>query len=299
MPHLGDFESLINCVVFLYRNQEEALRSSRIGGTGFIVQLDYEGPVARLFGHQYLITNWHVAVRSGYAVARINRIDGRVDVLDHGSEDWFFIPGKHDIAVLPVQVINSVHKVTALGHSMVYQETLDWEPSIGDDVLMAGRFIDYTGHETNVPALRFGNISIVGARIKEPTGFLASNYVLDMHSRTGFSGSPVFVYRSHATTLARDNYAVGGHGFALLGINWGQFREDVPLSGEADLSNEVYPEDANKQYIRGLSGMTCTSPTRAIKEILELPKLRAIRAHKQAEAIRAFEKGLIRLPEPD
>jgi hypothetical protein len=102
MPYLGDYESLIDCIVFLYPSYDDALHCTNMGGTGFLVQLPFEAPLEKTYGHHYIVSNWHVAVTGGASVVRINRIDGGVDIFEYEPHDWFFIPGKHDVAVLPI-----------------------------------------------------------------------------------------------------------------------------------------------------------------------------------------------------
>ena len=66
----------------------------------------------------------------------------------------------------------------------------------GDDAFMVGRFVSHQGLNKSVPAVRFGNISMDPAPIKQVNGELADSYCIDMRSRPGYSGSPVFVYRT-------------------------------------------------------------------------------------------------------
>src|SRR5208337_5394725 len=71
---------------------------------------------------------------------------------------------------------------------------------VGDDVFMVGRFINHEGSPTYLPATRFGNISVMPFPIlKSPQK--GPSYCIDMHSRPGFSGSPVFVYRTPGGNL--------------------------------------------------------------------------------------------------
>ena len=80
----------------------------------------------------------------------------------------------------------------------------DAEINAGEDVFMLGRFIDYDGVEANVPSMRFGNLSMMEAHVPQPTpsGFSGASYVVDMHSRTGYSGSPVYIYRTIGSLFA-------------------------------------------------------------------------------------------------
>lgn len=133
---------------------------------------------------------------------------------------------------------------------------------------MVGRFIDYDGDETNQPSLRFGHVSMKEARVKQTaTGYDGGSFVLDMHSRTGYSGSPVFVYRTHGSIFAEAGSIVaGGHLMKLLGIHWGQFPELWELSrGTAPQQTDTDAVEAGLimegAYVRGLSGMTCVVPS--------------------------------------
>jgi len=89
---------------------------------------------------------------------------------------------------------------------------------LGDGVFMIGRFIDHAGEGTNYPAARFGNISIMPTMIDLGDGYGGECYCLDMHSRTGYSGSPVFVYRTSNTNLDaifKDRVEAGSPGIYL------------------------------------------------------------------------------------
>ena len=47
----------------------------------------------------YAVSNWHVAVREGASVVRINTKDGKSESFEFGPEQWEFNP-KYDIAVI-------------------------------------------------------------------------------------------------------------------------------------------------------------------------------------------------------
>jgi hypothetical protein len=160
---------------------------------------------------------------------------------------------------------------------------------------MVGRFVDYDGVEANVPSFRFGNISIMNAQIKQSTGYMGRSIVVDMHSRTGYSGSPVFVYRtpgSHFSETAEMNLITGGHYLKILGIHWGQFPEQweiksAPGKSPAKKSASLITEG---NYIEGLSGMTCAAPASAILEILYGPELSRMREEIELQLEPTFHK---------
>ena len=275
MPKLGQYQPVLDIVFFLYRSVEDARRGKNSGGTGFLVAVPtpWSDRV-----HVYGVTNWHVAVDQGASVVRFNTKDGHTDIFEFGPEDWQFIPNYHDIAIIPLSM-KGHHKVKYLDNQFLASEDYVREQEIGpgDDVFMVGRFIDFDGAQTNRPSLRFGHISMADAPITQPNGYKGESLVVDMHSRTGFSGSPVFVYRtvgSHFLEGKKGSILVGGgHMMSLLGIHWGQFPELWELK-------EKFREDISAEgsmvvdgaYVEGLSGMTCVCPSHAIRKVLDMPK---------------------------
>ena len=64
---------------------------------------------------------------------------------------------------------------------------------------MLGLLANQPGKQRNLVAARFGNISLMADEdepIKQGNGNLRPSHLFDVKSRTGFSGSPVFVYRT-------------------------------------------------------------------------------------------------------
>jgi hypothetical protein len=127
------------------------------------------------------------------------------------------------------------------------------------------------------------------APIKQPTGLLGESYVLDMHSRTGFSGSPVFMYRTFGANLGTQweefssfefDIESRGHGkmllptlFRFIGIHWGQFPEAWELRKRDDI-DEVRRSSliTDGAYVEGMSGMTCVIPAWKVMEVLITPR---------------------------
>lgn len=292
---------IVDDVFYLYRTVEEAKSGRNPGGSGFVVERS-EGWHPFFYG----VTNWHVAVRDGFSVIRLNLHGGGTDIIELGPEDWEFIPGKYDVAVVPLKV-DERHQF-----SSVQVESFQCAPDpnvaiqigVGEDVFMIGLFVDHGGTTTNVPSARFGQISMLPheiAPIKQPTGFFGESFVVDMHSRTGFSGSPVFVYRTLGSDLSKEWHdfnsiefgppnqttahlrpqdTSGGSGtiwvsnfLKLLGIHWGQFPEEWELR-----ERESIDESRRKNlilegaYVEGMSGMTCVIPAWNILEVLHLDK---------------------------
>ena len=207
MPRIP--QNVINGVFDLYWNRAHALAGRNPGGTGFIVR--YDGTFRDLVPgyHFYGVTNWHVACDRGFSTIRLSTKDGRTDVLEFGGpEEWHFLPGKYDVAVIPLSLNERFYDVSAVSTCEFARDLEDLPRhylGVGEDVFMVGLFIDHDGVSVNVPSARFGNISMLPsakATIKQPTGYQGESFVVDMHSRTGFSGSPVYVYRTFGADLA-------------------------------------------------------------------------------------------------
>jgi hypothetical protein len=208
MPRIP--QSVINSVFFLYKSADDAKAGRDPEGSGFIVSYaETEG--AQIRHTYYGVTNWHVACAGGAAVVRLNTPNGGTDVLDFNPDQWHFIPGKYDVAVIELSIDQSKHDVSAIPVTLFAQKMISGHPEqqpfgVGDDVFMLGLFVDHDGITKNVPSARFGQISMMPneqATIPQKTGCDGISYIVDMHSRSGFSGSPVFVYRTFGNDLTK------------------------------------------------------------------------------------------------
>lgn len=278
MPRLAEYKEFLRTVFYLYDSTDSALRGAATGRTGFLVYV--KSKHQNIPDHIYGVSNWHNVCQDGCSVVRLNTFSDTSDVFDLGPEDWHFIPGGPDIAVTPLQLSPEVHPGLAMDTSFFLTAAATEQHDIGpgDDVCMIGRFVDYDGTETNEPAVRFGNISIMSADVKQTTGYKGRSIVLDMHSRTGYSGSPVFVYQTAGSIFAQKKQTVTGSLFMLLGIHWGQFPEIWEIKQGRKANQQ--PESSlilEGSYVKGLSGMTCVCPADDIQCVLNLPKLQGMR----------------------
>lgn len=267
---------------FLYPSREDAERGTEFGGTGFLVGVPFMTGPPGLY-HIHGVTNWHVAVGSGASVIRINRNDAQIEAFEFNPEEWIFDPGGHDIAISPpLPLSRDFHNAEVLSF-----DDLKSPPNVGstqdigagDDIFMIGRFVDYVGSETNEPALRFGNISIFNAQMPVgPSRKIQRSIVLDMYSRTGFSGSPVFVYRTPVVTDNGLSRTYSGFYIGVLGVHWGQFPERWEIkSPETSRLKRTQPNArsiiSDGRYVEGLSGMSCAAPSEYILSLFSHPKI--------------------------
>ncbi len=236
----------------------------------------------------YVVTNWHVAVRNGASVIRVNTKDGKTDSWAFGPEDWFFDQAL-DIAIVSISFDPSKHRYAGLGiEGLVTKDSVERDGiGPGDDVFMVGRFVDHDGGEVNTPAVRFGHISVNPTPIEQPNRQYVDAFCVDMHSRSGYSGSPVFVYRTPGYDLndrlssdMKDAKILfsGTNLLMLLGIHFAQFPEIWEI-GKPEKAREesAVPLITEGMHVKGLSGMTCVIPAWEIARLLEDPKLKGPR----------------------
>ena len=292
VPDISHALEILNATVFLYPSVEDAEKGHAFGGSGVLIGIPAPGRDDLHF--VYAVSNWHVVCDSGASVVRIVDKTGHVHIWETDSSQWTFIPGGPDLAAIPLRMANRVNPAV-IPLELFISTNEPGDVILGDDIFMAGRFIDYDGNETNQPALRFGAVSMIGVPITQPTRYAGPSFVVDMHSRTGFSGSPVYVYRPGNMTSGPGGSVMGfgpilgaptarSWGFGnntfikLLGIQWGQFPEAWEIanasaepSGDASLIREG-------AYVRGLSGMSCVVPADDIRRLLNLPELAKFRS---------------------
>ncbi len=310
MPRIP--QNVIKGVFYLYANADDARAGRNPGGSGFVVRFD--GTLNEVYGRHFFygVTNHHVAC-DGFPVIRLNRLDGGTDILDLNPDQWSFIPNKYDIAAVPLTLDDKIHDVSSISTRQFVIENGRPDISVGEDVFMIGLFLDHNGREVNLPSARFGNVSMLPddrVTIEQSTGYRGITYVVDMHSRTGFSGSPVYVYRTFGSDLTNvmghdfeqieisqiraapgarltPNGAIGtfaGRGrlrvhnlFNLLGIHRAQFPEKWPFETEKPKVEEQARLIVEGRYVRGWSGMTCVIPAWQIYEVLNMPELKKLR----------------------
>jgi hypothetical protein len=282
MPQIAP--AFLDTVIYLYRSKAEAEEGKDFGGTGFLTSLPDETYPDRLT-YFYAVTNQHVACTGGYSIIRLNTKDGAVDILEFGPEEWLFLP-EYDIAIIPLPFDPGAHRVAMLSTQNFVTRDM-FAPGgplgVGSDVFMIGRFIDHDGGQTNRPAARFGHVSVLPAPIIQPNKVKADSFCIDMHSRTGHSGSPVFIYRTPQSEIGFRLTSEPGNYLGLLGIHWGQFPElweigeNKQKTAQATLQGQAENLILEGQYVKGLSGMACVLPAWAILEVLKMPKITRLR----------------------
>lgn len=267
MPTLP--QQILETAVYLYRDEASALAGKNFGGSGFMVAV----PSVRFpeASYHYVVTNHHIAATKGCSVVRLNGNDGGINTLIYDPADWEFTSGSGDVAVAMVDRPDPKRNIYIGPNDFLTRAEYEEDWGVGEDVVMVGRFIGHDGGQTNRPAARFGNISIGPTPLPNvPNSCPQTEYFcIDMRSRSGFSGSAVFVYRTPGSDLRQKGTALRAPKIKLLGIQVGQFREEAYSALEGDKENEK---------VFTASGMAYVLPAWTLLEFLQSEKMVQARA---------------------
>jgi len=268
MPALS--RNLQSTVFFLYRTHPKSGEIDGPCGTGVIVGLP-NGAIdpARFVAvrHAYAVTCHHnLAV--GASIIRINTSDGKSRDIEFEPHEWQFIRGADDLCAVDI-----TDRQAATDDIMCIPRNLcavrDFiklnDVGVGEDGFMLGLFEPVVSQRRNIIAGRFGNVALLAQDdhpIEQGHGRLRPSHIFDMHSRPGFSGSPVFIYRTPSTdlrdihmqrlklmfgapeTLSEPDWAKNMQDaqntfLMLLGIHSAQYNDIVEAKKVATASNRV------------------------------------------------------------
>lgn len=217
---------------------------------------------------------------------RFNKKDGGTESIKTTNEQWHYIDNHYDVAVLPILLNEGIDFVHAdISYLLTDAEMIKQEIDIGEDCFMIGRFVNYDGGSNiNKPSMRFSQISITNANIIHPyskdrnLGYKENQEAifLDMRARTGYSGSPVFVYRTQGSLFhenLKDNeeqrFLIPYHFMRLLGIQWGIIGDDLSANSFGEEIANANPQNAND-----LKNMSIVCPAKYILEVLNKEELK-------------------------
>jgi hypothetical protein len=250
-------------------------------------------------GHLYVVTNAHVADAGGDWL-RFNDQSGGIEV--RRVDRWFLHPDGDDIAIAPVDpAVTNLRTANVPFEMSVTPDLFQGHQELGpgDEAFFIGRFVNRDGKSFNVPTARFGAIAQVGGDPivqKERGNFLQESILVECHSLSGFSGSPVFAYRSAYIRSGKDIAAHLGRDddenvwiapqyarVYLLGVDWGS---DPWV---ADVRDKTTDKPVGNEYVRASSGMAMVVPAWRLRGALDHPEL--IEARRQREEVLAIILG--------
>ncbi len=226
----------LSCCVYVYPTTEEANASARTGGTGFVIAVPSVVPE---YYHLYVATNKHnIYDEPRNLVIRLNTVEQRKDTIETKIDDWE--PSEDsDLAVYHLLVTNDKYDVVFIvsDQVMTKEKIHEKQVGIGDEVFLVGKFPYFEGLEKNTPVARFGHISMMPGEPDIhwpiPSKVNREVFLVEIQTRTGFSGSPVFVYYNYPVPtpdmidfLRRSKRTVIGPW--LLGVHCGQVKHEEP-----------------------------------------------------------------------
>lgn len=279
MPKIS--QAIFKSAFFLFKNKDAALTGLTPGGTGFIVSVPSEehpdGPP-----YYYAVSCLHV-VHSSPCV-RLNKKEAGTDLLDFIFDEWAHDYETYgDVAAIMINADALIHDASAIPLEMFLspERMVKHEIGVGEDVFMVGLFVDIDrelNREKNNPMARFGHISMMpspSAKFRSSRNFRTRRefFLLDVHSRRGFSGSPAFVYRAADNDVSKSHTAwLSGYNLLnLVGIHCAQFSEYWPFRdgsepGESQIILGKKTEGESR--VVGLSGITMVAPAWDIANLL-------------------------------
>lgn len=279
MPRIDD--QILDCVIYLYPSAAHADRSEAAGGTGFLVAVPSEQHPNVIYVHA--VTNSHVIREGKSPVIRFNTQQGARAIGQLNDAQWVHHPDGDDIAIAVLGGLDqALLKFRCIPTSMFVTPELIAQNDIGpgDDVFMVGRFVSHEGRQRNLPSLRFGNISMMPwEKVRHGRQYDVESFLVETRSLSGYSGSPVFVHISPATSRPGDQGAVvlgRATGPRLLGIDWGHVNlyEKVKERDRQTDSPEGYVVESN-------SGQMAVSPAWKLNELLNLDQF--VQARRQED----------------
>lgn len=266
---------ILDTVVYLYPDADSAARGERAGGSGCIVVIPVdpkETGERSVFGFMYVVTNSHV-IREGKASAlRLNTRDGGTGIVHETQDGWIHHPNGDDLAILPINLEYSTVKARGIaeGWFITKEKLAAHNIGPGDEAYLVGRFVNHEGKGQNLPAVRFGQISMLPIEpIRTPRGLLQEAFLVECRSLPGYSGSPVFVAPLPLSGLRRQQAPP-----MFLGIDMGHLKDESPVLDKSELRNNGrhVPIDDN-WTVEANTGMSCVIPAWKVRDLLYIEEL--------------------------
>lgn len=183
------------CVVFVGYESGQGMRWV---GTAHLVCVPGKGDG---YGFPYLVTAKHLIdgikrkSSSGSIFLRVNLIDGGWEYVKTEADDWGYAENSDvdDVAVTFWVPHNDLDfRFLSVDMAATSQVCTEVGIGVGDEIAIAGLFVNHRGNRRNVPIVRIGNIA---AMPEEPVDIrlgALDAYLVEARSIGGLSGSPVF-----------------------------------------------------------------------------------------------------------
>ena len=226
----------------------------------------------RQLGHLYAVTNGHV-LQSGATVIRLNKVGGGADYIETNASLWTYSEVT-DLAVFPLSLSGKTHQHLAISIDLFLDKNRLVGKAVGpgDETFVVGRFINHEGLQQNRPSVRFGTISVMPYEkdgiFNNYLGKKLEAYLVETHTISGYSGSPVFFYIPPLSKRPETRPAsIQQRGPWLLGIDWGHIPIYEAVYKKPDLNNKT-------DYVcESTTGMMCVIPAWHLRDLLNDPAL--------------------------
>jgi hypothetical protein len=168
---------ITEAAIFLYTTIHDAEERVGWGGSGFMVGVPSEARPDHIY--LYAVSNEHVSTRG--PIIRLTRADGEAEIIPAAPEDWIAHPTGEDVAVRPLGLVPAIEErfrrmgIPTPGYRYLDAARLitiqDFDlgvgPSIGDECLMVGRYVNHGGKQFDRAAVRFGNLSMFPEPVRQ------------------------------------------------------------------------------------------------------------------------------------
>lgn len=279
MPRIEN--ELLDSVVYLYPSEQAAKDGERVGGTGFLVGIRSDRCEELVF--HYAVTNSHVIREGESPVVRLNTHDGEKAVIPMAADQWVHHLDGDDVAACPIQLGKHFRYAYVPKETFVTEDHLRMHERYGpgDDVFILGRFVTHEGKQRNLPTARFGNLAMLPWEpiYHRSRGINQESFLVEVRSLSGFSGSPVFIYRMAYGGVRAPS---GVWKPRLLGIDWCHIADYKPVLDST--TKEPIP---NKRCVEQNSGFMGVVPAWKLAELLDLENLAVLRRAAEQQHVNA------------
>jgi hypothetical protein len=261
-------EEVRKCVAFVCY---KANNSIRFAGTCFFMHIPIENTE---FSFGYIVTAKHVIEHikprstDQKVYVRFNLKDSGVKLMGASINSWLYHPEDPtvDVAVLPWLPLDIVdYRSLSIAMAATDEVIKKEEIGVGEEVFLAGLFVNHYGKERNIPIVRIGNIAAMPEeRVQTHDLGAIEAYLVEARSIGGLSGSPVFAHLVGTRHIGKGSKLEAGKVY-LLGLMHGHW--DLPVADTYELAKDM----SNIERVN--MGIAIVVPVSKILEVLNRKEL--------------------------
>lgn len=279
--------NILDCAIYLYPTAKHAEDGVGAGGSGFLTILPVGNQDKPTVGVLWAVTCSHVVDRDkgNSPVIRLNNRNGAFEVVELETDAWIH-HDTDDLAVTAIALSAQHHQFKGIPPSLfVEKDSPQWFPT-GADAFMVGRFVKRDGRQKNLPAVRFGNIAQQASEeetVELEGGLKQESFLVEVHSLSGYSGSPVFAYFPFPTPPEEKSDLVkqglvpeyGNAHVRFLGVDCAHIKDYARVLDRHEQETEF--------MVKLNTGMAAVIPAWKLAELFEQEEVVAIREQFEEE----------------